>query len=66
MVNKTEGLEVCGSDRMEENVMRVQAVAEGWAMKNIPRANGGLSCLIICFTAIAVVIIIAFLAGWFG
>jgi hypothetical protein len=51
---------------MEDDAMSIQAVAEGWTMKNIPRGNGGLSCLIICFTVIAVVIIIAFIAGWFG
>ena len=52
---------------MEGNVL--QAVAEGWTMKNVPRVGEGgdwISCVIICFVVIAVVIIYAFIAGWFG
>ena len=55
-----------GRGCVDDGEVKIRAVAEGWTMKNIPRSSGDLSCLIICFFAIVVVIIIAFLAGWFG
>lgn len=45
------------------------AVAEGWVMKNIPRVDDDSDCLcyaIFCFIVIAIIIILAFVSGWFS
>ena len=51
---------------MECNVL--YAVAEGWTMKNIPNRDDNwdcLSCAVLCFIAIIVIVVIAINSGFF-
>jgi hypothetical protein len=55
-----------GCGRMDGKRVRVQAVAEGWTMKNIPRRDDNwdcLSCAVLCIIAIIVIVVIAANSG---